>query len=135
MTIVRSASPFEERYGFCRARRVGDRVEVAGTAPIPQGGGPLPISAHDQMLLCGRIALDAMAQLGASAADVVRTRMFITDPADADEVGTAHREVFGRGTPVATMVVVAALLDPAWKVEIEVEAVLSNSPVTSQVVT
>jgi enamine deaminase RidA (YjgF/YER057c/UK114 family) len=49
--------------------------------------------------------------------------MFITDAADADEVGRAHREVFGEAAPAATMVVVAALIDPAWRVEIEVEAV------------
>jgi enamine deaminase RidA (YjgF/YER057c/UK114 family) len=54
----------------------------------------------------------------------VRTRMFITDAADSDEVGRAHKELFGASEPAATMVVVAALLDPAWLVEIEVEAVL-----------
>jgi len=56
--------------------------------------------------------------------DVVRTRMFITDPNDADEVGRAHKEIFGESLPAATMVVVAALLDPGWVVEIEVEAVV-----------
>jgi len=86
------------------------------------------------MLLCGRIALDALASLGATVEDVVRTRMFITDASDADEIGTAHREVFGAGAPVATMVVIGGLLDPAWKVEIEVEAVVSNSPPTTEVV-
>jgi enamine deaminase RidA (YjgF/YER057c/UK114 family) len=50
--------------------------------------------------------------------------MFITDPADADEIGRAHKELFGSSEPAATMVVVAALLDPAWLVEIEVEAVV-----------
>jgi enamine deaminase RidA (YjgF/YER057c/UK114 family) len=74
------------------------------------------------MLVCGRVVLAAMAELGAGPEHVVRTRMYITDPEDADEVGRAHAEVFGRALPVATMVVVAALLDPAWKVEIEVEA-------------
>jgi enamine deaminase RidA (YjgF/YER057c/UK114 family) len=53
----------------------------------------------------------------------VRTRMFITDPADADEVGRAHREVFGAAPPVTTMVV-TRLLDPRWKVELEAEALL-----------
>jgi enamine deaminase RidA (YjgF/YER057c/UK114 family) len=56
--------------------------------------------------------------------DVVRTRMFIVNPADADAVGKAHAEVFGRSLPAATMVVVAALLDPVWRVEIEVEALV-----------
>lgn len=126
MDRVRSGSPYEPAYGFCRARRVGERVEVAGTAPVPPPGEEVAGTAHDQLLRCGRIALDAMAELGASAADVVRTRMYITDPADADEVGRAHAALFGEAEPVATMVVVAALLDPAWKVELEVEAVGSR---------
>lgn len=123
MDRVRSGSPYEPMYGFCRARRVGDRVEVAGTAPVPPPGEAVATTAHDQLLRCGRIALDAMAELGASATDVVRTRMYITDAGDADEVGRAHAALFGEAEPVATMVVVAALLDPAWKVELEVEAV------------
>jgi enamine deaminase RidA (YjgF/YER057c/UK114 family) len=75
-----------------------------------------------------------MQRLGAGPEDVVRTRLFITDPADADAVGTAHRTLFGVGEPVATMVVVAGLLDPAWKVEIEVEALVADSPPHGQVV-
>jgi enamine deaminase RidA (YjgF/YER057c/UK114 family) len=134
MDRVRSASSFEDRYGFCRARRIGNRVVVAGTAPIPQDGSETPADPHEQMLLCGRIALDAMQRLGAGPEDVVRTRLFITDPADADAVGTAHRTLFGVGEPVATMVVVAGLLDPAWKVEIEVEAIVADSPPHDQVV-
>lgn len=129
-----SASPYEERYGFCRALRVGNTIAVAGTAPIPQDGAPVPAGAHDQMLLCGRIALAAIERLGGSVEDVVRTRMFIIDAADADEIGRAHAVVFGSARPVATMVVVAGLLDPAWKVEIEVEAVTSDSPPSGGVV-
>lgn len=119
---VRSASPFEERYGFSRAVQAGRAVHVAGTAPIPQDGGACPDDPYEQMMLCGRIAATALEELGATVADVVRTRMFITDAADADAVGRAHKDVFGAAAPAATMVVVAALLDPAWKVEIEVEA-------------
>ncbi|MFQ5558072.1 MAG: RidA family protein [Acidimicrobiales bacterium] len=119
---ARSGSPFEDRYGFSRAVRDGDRVEVAGTAPIPPAGEPVAPTAHAQMLRCGEIALAALDELGASVADVVRTRMFIVDADDADEVGRAHQQLFGVASPVATMVVVAGLLDPAWKVEIEVEA-------------
>ncbi len=127
MDRVRSGSPYEPMYGFCRARRVGDRVEVAGTAPVPSPGADVAATAHDQLLRCGEIALAAMDQLGATASDVVRTRMYITDAADGDEVGRAHAALFGEAEPVATMVVVAALLDPAWKVELEVEAVISSS--------
>jgi enamine deaminase RidA (YjgF/YER057c/UK114 family) len=123
---VRSGSPYEERYGFCRALRRGRRVEVAGTAPIPRAGEPLATDAYRQMLRCGEIAAEALARLGARPRDVVRTRMYITDPADADEVGRAHRELFGDAPPVATMVV-TRLLDPAWKVELEVEAELGSA--------
>lgn len=119
---VRSGSPYEPAYGFCRARRVGDRIEVAGTAPVPPEGEEVAGTAHDQLLRCGEIALAAIEELGGSAADVVRTRMYITDPADADDIGRAHAQLFGEAEPVATMVVVA-LLDPAWRVELEVEAV------------
>ena len=122
---VRSGSPYEERYGFCRAIRRGRRVEVAGTAPIPRAGEALAADAYRQMLRCGEIAGEALARLGARPEDVVRTRMYITDPAFADEVGRAHRELFGSGPPVTTMIV-TQLLDPAWKVELEVEAELAS---------
>jgi len=119
---VTSGSPWEERYGFSRGLRIGDRVEIAGTAPIPPVGETVAVTAYEQMRRCGEIAIAALSELGAATADVVRTRMYITDAADADEIGRAHREIFGDAAPVATMVVVAALNDPAWKVEIEVEA-------------
>ena len=121
-----SGSPYEERYGFARGVRTGNRVEIAGTAPIPPPGEPVAPTAFDQMLRCGEIAAAALGELGTTTGDVVRTRMFIIDPDDADEVGRAHREVFGAANPVATMVVVAALLDPAWKVELEVEAIVEG---------
>jgi enamine deaminase RidA (YjgF/YER057c/UK114 family) len=76
------------------------------------------------MLRCGEIAREAIVALGGDMGGVIRTRMFITDPKDADEIGRAHKELFGTSEPASTMVVVAALLDPAWKVEIEVEAVV-----------
>jgi enamine deaminase RidA (YjgF/YER057c/UK114 family) len=74
------------------------------------------------MLRCGQIIVSALEEAGSTPADVIRTRMYLTDAADADEVGRAHREVFGAAAPAATMVVVAALIDPTWKVEVEVEA-------------
>ena len=123
---VFSESPFEQRYGFCRSIRVENRIEIAGTAPIPQDGSPVPESAFDQMILCGEIANEALTRLGGSLSDVVRTRMFITSAEHSDEVGRGHRQVFGEAFPVATMVVVAGLLDPDWKVEIEVEAQIAK---------
>ena len=123
---VRSGSPYEGEYGFSRAVRVGDRVFVAGTAPIAPPGEEVAASAYDQMLRCGEIMLEAVRSAGGGPLDVVRSRMFITDASEADEVGRAHREVFGEASPAATMVVVAGLLDPAWKVEAECEALIQT---------
>jgi enamine deaminase RidA (YjgF/YER057c/UK114 family) len=118
---ARSGSPFEGRYGFCRAVRESDRVLVSGTAPIWEDGSCDPDPAV-QARRCCEIIVGALEELGASPADVVRTRMFVTDAAVADAVGAVHGEFFGDATPAATMVVVSALLDPRWLVEIEAEA-------------
>lgn len=122
---ITSGSPYEARFGFSRAVRVGDRVFVAGTAPIPAPGERLGETPRAQMLRCGEIIAEALAAAGADIGDVVRTRMFITDAAYADEVGDAHREVFGASAPAATMIV-SALIDPAWMVEVEAEAVIES---------
>lgn len=119
----RSGSPYETAFGFCRALRLGDRVLVAGTAPIPADGGPPPFEAEAQAELCLRIIRAAIDDL-APGATVVRTRMFITDATFADAVGRVHGAHFAEDPPVATMVVVQALLDERWKVEIEAEAVV-----------
>lgn len=103
--------------------RVGDRVWVAGTAPVwPDGSCPPDVGV--QARRCLAIIAAALAEAGAEVGDVVRTRMFLTDAGDGEVVGAVHGEVFADVRPAATMVVVAALLDPRWKVEIEAEAVL-----------
>lgn len=122
---IRSGSPFEPAFGFSRAVRTDDRVLVSGTAPVPAEGEPVAQGAYAQALRCAEIIVSALEAAGSTVEDVVRTRMFIVDPADADEVGRAHAEVFGPAAPAATMVVVTALLDPAWRVEIEAEARVS----------
>ena len=118
---VSSGSPYEPKIGISRAVRVGDRVLVSGTAPIWPDGSCDP-DAGVQAKRCFEIIVAALREAGAEPADVVRTRMFITDPADGDAVGAAHAEVFGDARPVSTMVVVTGFLDPRWKVEIEAEA-------------
>jgi len=118
--LVSSGSPFESAIGFSRALRVGPHVFVSGTAPIWPDGSCDPDPAV-QTRRCLEIILAALAEAGAAAADVVRTRMFLLDPADAGAVGEVHGEVFGAVRPAATMLAVAALLDPRWKVEIEAE--------------
>jgi enamine deaminase RidA (YjgF/YER057c/UK114 family) len=118
-------SPYEGAYGFSRAVRVGVTIQVAGTAPVPEPGEELAVGAYAQMQRCGEIVRQAIEALDGSMFDVVRTRMFITNVDDADDIGTAHKEIFGDSEPAATMIVVASLLDPAWLVEIEAEAVVS----------
>jgi enamine deaminase RidA (YjgF/YER057c/UK114 family) len=123
---VSSGSPYEPKIGISRAVRVGDRVLVSGTAPIWPDGSCDP-DAGVQARRCFEIIVAALREAGAEPGDVVRTRQFITDPADGDAVGAAHAEVFGDARPVSTMVVVSGFLDPRWKVEIEVEAICGSS--------
>lgn len=120
---IRSGSPYEEPIGFSRALRVGDRVVVAGTAPVWPDGSCDP-DPEAQARRCLEIILAALREAGAEPRHVVRTRMFLTDAADWEAVGRAHGAVFREVRPAATMAVVKALLDPRWKVEIEAEAVL-----------
>jgi enamine deaminase RidA (YjgF/YER057c/UK114 family) len=121
---ISSGSPFEPTIGFSRAVRVGDRVVVSGTGPVVPGA-PCPEGAGAQARRCFEIIAAALAEAGASLDDVVRTRMYLTSAGDAGAVGAVHGELLGHVRPAATMVVVAGLLDPTWRVEIEAEAVLS----------
>ncbi len=125
---ARSGSPYETSIGFSRAVRVGDTVAVSGTAPVWPDGSVDPdpaVQAHR----CWEIALGALADLGGTPADVVRTRQLIVDRADAEAVGAVHGEVFGDVRPASTMVVVAGLLDPRWRVEVELDAVVGDAVV------
>ena len=120
---VRSGSPFEDKIGFSRAVRVGDRVLVSGTAPIWADGSVDP-DPYVQATRCFEIIAEALENAGASVKDVVRTRTYLTDRSDAEAVGKAHFEVFGEVRPTSTMVVVNGFLDDRWKVEMEAEAIL-----------
>jgi enamine deaminase RidA (YjgF/YER057c/UK114 family) len=122
---ISSGSPYEEPIGFSRAIRVRDRVVVAGTAAVWPDGSCDPDPAV-QAARCLEIILRALSEAGAEAADVVRTRIYLTDAADWEAVGRAHGAVFAGVRPASTMLVVAALLDPRWKVEIEAEAVVRS---------
>ncbi len=125
-TRTASASPYEAAIGFARAVRVGDRILVSGTAPVEPDGSSTPGDAAAQAERCLAIIAQAIRQLGGRIDDVVRTRMYLTDPADADAVGRVHGRMFGTVRPAATMLVVAALLRPAWRVEIEAEAIVES---------
>ena len=120
---ISSGSAWEERYGYSRAVVVGDRVFVSGTAPVMPGDADPPGDAYGQARRCLEIILAALDQAGATPADVVRTRIFVTDPAHMDEVMRAHGEVFAETKPACTGIV-TALVDPLWLVEIVVEGIL-----------
>jgi enamine deaminase RidA (YjgF/YER057c/UK114 family) len=121
---ISGTSPYEPKMGYCRAVLVGNAVYVAGTAPIPPDGSPPPDDPYEQMRLCLEIVRRALEQAGARFEDVVRTRVYVTDPEHFEDVARAHGEVFADIRPVNTTVV-ASLMDPAWKVEVDVDAVLS----------
>ncbi len=121
-------SPLEPIVGYSRAVVAHGVVHVAGTAPIPKQGDP-PVGAYEQARLCLEIVGGVLAEAGSSFADVVRTRIYLTSADDWREVGRAHGEVFGEIRPASSMLVVAGLLDPRWRVEIEADAVLgAGSP-------
>jgi enamine deaminase RidA (YjgF/YER057c/UK114 family) len=120
--LISGHSPYEPVAGFSRAVVAGGSVHVSGTAPIPAEGEP-PEGAYEQARLCLELVGAALERAGAGLQDVVRTRIYITDAGDWDEVARAHGEVFGEIRPAATCVVVS-LLDPRWRVEIEADAVL-----------
>jgi enamine deaminase RidA (YjgF/YER057c/UK114 family) len=117
-------SPYEPVFGFSRAVVVGDRVLVAGTAPVPADASPPPSGPYAQARLCLDLIGEALTKAGTDLGHVIRTRMYLTDAGHWREVARAHGEVFAETRPAATAVIVAGLLDPAWLVEIEAEAAL-----------
>jgi len=116
---IPGTSPFEPIIGFSRAVRIGNVVHVSGTGPV--GAEDLDAASQTRHVLS--LIEKALTQAGARFEDVVRTRMFIAHAEDWEEIGRAHGEVFATIRPAATMVV-AALLNPKWRVEIEAEAVI-----------
>jgi len=120
-----SGSPYEAQFGFARAIRIGDRIVVAGTGPIEDDGSTTSGGAAEQATRCCELIVRAIEQLGGTAADVIRTRMVLTDIGAQDAVGAVHARFFGAARPAATMVGVAALCRPEWLVEIEAEAVVA----------
>jgi enamine deaminase RidA (YjgF/YER057c/UK114 family) len=118
--FVPAISPQAATVGYSRAVRDGRHIHVSGTAPI----GTDSSDPYIQAQRCLEIIVDALAALGAAPEHVVRTRVYLVDAADWEAVGRAHGEVFGAIKPASAFVVVAALLDQAWRVEIEAEALL-----------
>ena len=120
---ISSGGPYEEPYGYSRAVRIGNQVEVAGTCAQPPNVEGC--DAGDQARDALATIIAALAEAGTSVGDVVRTRIYVTDLADTEAVLQAHGDVFGDVRPAATLVQVAGLIDPALKVEIEATAVIT----------
>ena len=121
---ISTGTPWEPVVGYARAVRVGDVVHVAGTTAMRDGTVVAPGDAYAQASEALGIIVAALAECGATPADVVRTRIYVTDIGIWEEVGRAHGEVFADVRPASTMVQVAALIDPDLLVEIEAEAIV-----------
>ena len=123
--LISSGSPYEPVVGYSRAVRAGDHISVAGCAPIMPDDGEPPPDAYGQAKRCIEIVERALLEAGSSLADVVRTRVYLVRLEDFEAVGRAHGEAFSAIRPANTTVVVAALVDPRWLVEIEADAVVT----------
>jgi len=121
-----SGSPYETQFGFARAVREGDRIIVSGTGPVEDDGTSTKGDAAAQAARCCELIVRAIEELGGSASDVVRTRMFLTDFDDQAAVGEVHARFFGEAKPAATMVGCAWLCRKEWKVKILAEAIVQG---------
>jgi len=121
---IPGTSPFEPIIGFSRAVRVGNTVHLSGTGPV--GADNEDVAGQTRRIFA--IAEKSLTEAGASFNDVVRTRMYLTHVEDWESVGRVHGEFFGNIRPAATMLVVTALLNPNWRIEIEFDAVIPGTP-------
>ena len=124
--LISSGSPYEPVVGFSRAVRVGHHVSIAGTAPIMPDGGEPPADAYGQAKRCFEIVTAALREAGSGPEHVVRTRIFLVDASDWEEIGRAHGEVFGEARPASAMIVVRGFLDPRWLLEVEADAIVPD---------
>jgi len=122
-TNIPGTSPFEPIIGFSRAVRIGNLVHVSGTGPV----GADEADVAEQTDQCLTLIATALKNAGSSIEHVYRTRIYLTQAEDWEAAGRIHGKFFGLIRPAATMVVVAALLNPAWRIEIEMDAVVAES--------
>lgn len=126
--LISSGSPTEVALGFSRAVVAGGFVHVSGSSGLRRGpDGTTAGDAADQFAVALTKVAGALTEAGCSLADVVSTRVYLTDPADFDAIGKAHGEAFGTIRPACTMVVVAGLIDPLMLVEVEALALLPEA--------
>ncbi|HTW12597.1 MAG TPA: RidA family protein [Solirubrobacteraceae bacterium] len=115
-------SPWEELFAYSRVVEAGPFVMIGGTTSVEEGGWVIGRTPYEQAVEIFRKLLHELERLGLGVADVVQTRMYVTDISRAHEVGRAHAEVFADARPVTSMVEVSALIDPRLLVEIELTA-------------
>ncbi|WP_213813614.1 RidA family protein [Glaciihabitans sp. dw_435] len=130
--LISSGSPWEAELGYSRAVVSGGFVFVSGSSGLVRGGADAGTAAEQLTVAIGKIEA-ALAEAGCTLADVVSTRVYLTDEADWEEVGRAHGSVFRDIRPALSMVQVARLIDPLMKIEIEAVAVATAMPVVSAV--
>ncbi len=120
-----TGAPWEDKVGYSRAVRIGNTIEISGTAPV-RNGETVGETGYEQAKVCLEIIEETLTRAGARLEDVVRTRMFVTDISLWEEFGKAHGEYFGKIKPATAMVEVSALIDPKMLIEIEATAVIDN---------
>jgi enamine deaminase RidA (YjgF/YER057c/UK114 family) len=118
-------SPFEEEIGFTRALRVGNVIAVSGTVGV-EADGSVKEDCGAQADRCFALIREHIERLGGRIGDVVRVRMFVTDIKDADAASAAFARALKPTRPAATLVAIAGLYDPRWKIEIEADAVIGS---------
>jgi enamine deaminase RidA (YjgF/YER057c/UK114 family) len=124
-TLISSGSYLEPEIGFSRAVRVGQFIAVAGTAPIAAAGGTAALGdAYGQTIRCLEIIREAVAEAGGTMANIIRTRIMLTEISNWRDAARAHGEVFRDIRPACTFVQVSGFIDPAWLVEIEADCVV-----------
>ena len=126
-SLARSGSPFEDSIGFARACRIGPLISVSGTAPLDDSGKTQDHgNVYAQTRRCLELSIRAIEELGASAEDIIRTRIMLRDATEWEQAARAHGELFSDIKPACTFVEVSRFIDPDWLVETEVDAVISN---------
>lgn len=125
--LVRTGTKWEPLVGYCRAVRVGPHVAVSGCAPVDSEGQLVgPDDPYLQTKRCIEIIAAALEEANAGLADVVRTRMFVTDISRWEEIAKAHQEAFGDITPATSMVEVSRLIGDGMLIEIEADAIVGD---------
>lgn len=120
-----SGAPWEDEVGYSRAVKIGNTIEISGTAPV-KDGQTMDGTPYEQTKRCLEIIRESLEKMGSKMEDVVRTRMFVTDISQWEEIGKAHGEFFKTIKPATSMVEVSKLIDDRMVVEIEATAILDK---------